>query len=352
MEDKYLMKISIENEPDCIGTFVNELDVGTKVVVLVDNSSYLGEVNQVSLANQQDDLSIYNQILRVASKDDIARHLKNKEIDEKLLPQIQKEADKLNLDMKVFKVSSSLDKTKCLIMYTSDNRVDFRDLLKILAKLIKARIEMRQVGSRDKAKVVGGLGICGLKLCCSTFLNVFDGISISMAKNQMLAINIPKLSGQCGKLICCLKYEDEAYSKLHPFFPKIGTKVTYEGKENSVSGVNMLLKNVTLYDGEKYSTFALEDFNKIQKGIKLERKEEFVSELSLNSTYSASFGKDISSTSELDLNKKNNQNSNNFENRNNNKNKFNNNSKFNNHRYNQNNRYNRKNKGKFNNQDK
>ena len=85
MEDKYLMKISIENEPDCIGTFVNELDVGTKVVVLVDNSSYLGEVNQVSLANQQDDLSIYNQILRVASKDDIARHLKNKEIDEKLL---------------------------------------------------------------------------------------------------------------------------------------------------------------------------------------------------------------------------------------------------------------------------
>jgi cell fate regulator YaaT (PSP1 superfamily) len=121
--------------------------------------------------------------------------------------------------MRLISCEYTLDKAKVLFSYIADDRVDFRELLKVLASRLHTRIELRQIGARDKAKAIGGLGVCGLPLCCSTFLNEFDGISITRAKNQMLAINIPKLSGQCGKLVCCLKFEDDAYTDLRKEFP-------------------------------------------------------------------------------------------------------------------------------------
>ena len=124
----------------------------------------------------------------------------------------------------------TLDKAKVIFMYTSDDRVDFRELLKELAVVFKCRIELRQIGPRDKAKVIGGIGTCGLPLCCSTLLGEFNGVSINMAKNQMLAINIEKISGACGRLMCCLKYEDEIYSLKKERFPKIGSHVKYQDK--------------------------------------------------------------------------------------------------------------------------
>jgi len=123
---------------------------------------------------------------------------------------------------------------------------------------------MRQVGPRDKAKMVGGLGICGLKLCCSTFLNAFEGITIAMAKNQMLAINIPKLSGQCGKLICCLKYENEAYEDAKKGFPKPGSSLKVAGNMMKVNSINVLNKTINLYGGEgTYQTITLDEYQKI-----------------------------------------------------------------------------------------
>lgn len=134
----------------------------------------------------------------------------------------------------------TLDASKVIFMYTSETRVDFRELLKELASVFKCRIELRQIGPRDKSKIVGGLGSCGLPLCCSSFLGEFDGVSINMAKNQMLAINIDKISGSCGRLLCCLKYEDDTYTKEKQRFPKIGSKVKYDNKIVKVTGLNVI----------------------------------------------------------------------------------------------------------------
>lgn len=337
MSDKYLIKVKIEEESPVICTSDIKYNIHDKVIVTLEDISYFSNVLSCVENNLQDD-KVFGKVIRLASKEDV---LKNEDLlkgDKILLPQIQKEANKLNLDMAVYKVVSSFDKTKCKIFYTSDNRVDFRELLKVLAKMIKARIELKQVGPRDKAKSIGGLGVCGLKLCCSTFLTSFDVISISMAKNQMLTINIPKLSGQCGKLICCLKYEDVNYSKLHPLFPKIGSQVTYMNTKNTVNSVNMLNSTVVLYDGSKYTTLSLNDFNKVLKGVDISKDKKEDAPIS----YADSFSMDISSTN----NQNNGKNTNNKFNNKGNINK-NNNKNFNkNYRNNKNN--NRFNKGNSN----
>ena len=148
--------------------------------------------------------------------------------------------------MKVIASEFMFDLSKVIIYYLSENRVDFRDLLKELALEFHCRIELRQVGSRDKAKLIGGIGVCGLKLCCTTFLNEFDGISITMAKNQMLALNIPKLSGQCGKLMCCLKYENDTYSDLQNSLPRIGSKVKYKDQVYKITSMNVITQVIRL----------------------------------------------------------------------------------------------------------
>ena len=145
-----------------------------------------------------------------------------------------------DVNMQLTNCEYTLDKAKVIFMYTSDDRVDFRELLKELAVVFKCRIELRQIGPRDKAKVIGGIGTCGLPLCCSTLLGEFNGVSINMAKNQMLAINIEKISGACGRLMCCLKYEDEIYSLEKERFPKIGSHVKYQDKDVKVIGLNVI----------------------------------------------------------------------------------------------------------------
>ena len=140
--------------------------------------------------------------------------------------------------------------------------MDFRELLKVLASKLHTRIELRQIGARDKAKLIGGVGLCGLPLCCSTFLNEFDGISINRAKNQMLAINIPKLSGQCGKLMCCLKYEDDAYTDLKKGFPEIGTKVFIDKVQYEVTSINVISKVIKIDSEEDTKFLPFEEFKK------------------------------------------------------------------------------------------
>ena len=164
--------------------------------------------------------------------------------------------------MNLISCEYTLDKSKVIFSYLADDRVDFRELLKVLASRLRTRIELRQIGSRDKAKMIGGLGICGLPLCCSTFLNEFDGISINRAKNQMLAINIPKLSGQCGKLICCLKYEDDAYSEERKKYPELGSRHFIDKVEYTVTSINILSRVVKIENDEDIKFLPLDDFYK------------------------------------------------------------------------------------------
>ena len=154
----------------------------------------------------------------------------------------EKAVKELGLDMRLISSEYTFDCSKILFVYASDDRVDFRELLKVLAAELHCRIELRQINSRERAQQIGGIGVCGLQLCCTTFFRTFDGISLNRAKNQMLAINIPKLSGQCGKLMCCLKYEDDLYTEAKQHFPKLGSKVKYEGGEYKLTSYNVLNK--------------------------------------------------------------------------------------------------------------
>ena len=165
--------------------------------------------------------------------------------------------------MRLLKAEYTLDTTKIIIIYVADNRVDFRELLKELAAKLKCRIELRQIGTRDRARVVGGLGSCGLPLCCNSFLGEFDGISINMAKNQFLALNVQKLSGHCGKLICCLKYEDDQYTELRKGLPKMGYKIKYDDTIYKITSVNILTSQVRLENSENIIMAPLDEVMKI-----------------------------------------------------------------------------------------
>ncbi len=174
----------------------------------------------------------------------------------------------LNLEMNPISCEYTLDRTKVMFTYLSNERIDFRELLKVLASKLKCRIELRQIGARDKAKIVGGIGVCGLPLCCATFLDEFDGISINRAKNQLLSLNIPKLSGHCGKLICCLKYEDDDYTELRKEFPRIGLRVMYNGEQYRISSMNVLTRMIKLEKSDDVQFITLDELNKLLPPVK------------------------------------------------------------------------------------
>lgn len=212
-----------------------------RVVVETARGLELGEISQ-----ELKDISEFNldtelkKIVRKATKKDIENYQKNVKDAKQALVTCKEIVSRYDVNMQLTNCEYTLDKAKVIFMYTSDDRVDFRELLKELAVVFKCRIELRQIGPRDKAKVIGGIGTCGLPLCCSTLLGEFNGVSINMAKNQMLAINIEKISGACGRLMCCLKYEDEIYSLEKERFPKIGSRVKYQDKDVKVIGLNVI----------------------------------------------------------------------------------------------------------------
>lgn len=242
-------------------TDMDDLKVGEQVVVETVSGFELGTTSTSLMpsAAYSSNLDL-KPILRRANADDIADYnMGIKEAAEAMDATRQKVAE-LGLPMNLIAASYTLDGERVTITYTSENRVDFRELLHVLAPILRCRIELRQIASRDKAKMVGGLGICGLPLCCSTFLNQFDGISISRAKNQMLTLNIPKLSGACGKLICCLLYEDDLYTEAKKDFPRIGTVIHDNGVDYTVETYNVLSRSVKLSNAEGYEFVSLDDY--------------------------------------------------------------------------------------------
>ncbi len=256
-----------------------QLEKGDKAVVETTKGLEIGEVS--TPMNEMVDYKlkfILKPIIRKATQTDIHNHEQNKKDAEYAMTICADEIKKLGLDMRLVNCVYTLDRSKISFSYLADERVDFRELLRILASHFHTRIELRQIGPRDKAKNVGGLGICGLPLCCSLFLNEFDGISINRAKNQMLTINIPKLSGQCGKLICCLKYEDDVYTELRQSFPDLGNKVWKDKEEYIVSSINVISRMVELKNEEMVMNIPLEEYDKLvankRKAKEIRNEEE------------------------------------------------------------------------------
>lgn len=180
------------------------------------------------------------EVIRIASKKDYEKHIKNVNDNKKALKKCKNLVENYNLNMIILDANYTFDRSQLLFTFLSDNRVDFRKLAKDLANIYKTRIELRQVGVRDKAKEIGGYGSCGRELCCSRFLCDFDSVSINMAKNQNIALNPTKINGVCGRLLCCLNYEDECYKECSKNLPKIGKKVETKYGAGKVISTNIL----------------------------------------------------------------------------------------------------------------
>ena len=261
------IKFSNSGKAYYFGTDNKDLQIGQKVVAESVRGLQLGEV-----ATPIFDISTYKSSLelkplaRVATDDDLLLHEANLKRAKQALKDTIVEIQKLELDMNPIDAEFALDGSKVTITYVADERVDFRELLKVLASKFRCRIELRQVGPRDKAKMVGGIGLCGLPLCCKRFSTDVESVSINRAKNQMLSLNIPKLSGHCGKLICCLLYEDDAYTDLKKDFPPLGTLYERDdGKVWKVTSYNVFSRDVKLSCEDDYEFVPLDIALKLKR---------------------------------------------------------------------------------------
>jgi cell fate regulator YaaT (PSP1 superfamily) len=200
-----------------------ELKKGDMVIVNTENGMQVGIVksNIKKVAKNNLDLPLKN-VVRIVTDEDLKKIEDNDKDASLALKDAKSFAKELKLDMHFVDASYNFERSQLLFNFTADSRVDFRELAKKLAQKYRTRIELRQIGVRDKAKYIGGLGPCGLFLCCHTFLTDFNSVSINMAKNQFLALNPSKINGVCGRLLCCLGYEDELYTELKKDMPTVG----------------------------------------------------------------------------------------------------------------------------------
>lgn len=230
---------------DC-GAFVLNLDDP----VIVETEKGLGfgvvAVAPEPIPSNKEDRSKLKKVFRLATEKDFAQREANAELEERAHAYCLEAIKRLKLQMNLFSVESTFDTSRLTFFFTADGRVDFRQLVKILVKEFRVRIEMRQVGIRNQAKMCGGLGRCGRELCCSSFLNKFEPVSIRMAKEQGLSLNPTKISGQCGRLMCCLTYENETYIRQKKGFPKLGKMVNTEQGRGKVIRHNPLARQFTI----------------------------------------------------------------------------------------------------------
>lgn len=218
-----------------------KISVGEKVIVETARGVECGDVVIGNfMAEDEDVVQPLKEIIRVATKEDLEILKNNLARKEEIMKVFTEKIAEHKLNMKPIDVECTFDNGKILFYFTSESRVDFRDLVKDLASIYRTRIELRQIGVRDEAKMLGGLGICGRKLCCSSFLGEFQPVSIKMAKEQSLSLNPTKISGTCGRLMCCLKYEQDSYEELLKITPKIGALVETPDGRGIVTDANLL----------------------------------------------------------------------------------------------------------------
>ena len=223
------------------------ISMNTNVIVETERGQQLGiVVISEKMIDEQNLVSPLKEVVRVATNHDLKQHSKNLKDSEHALERARYIVSGLGLKMKLLDASYTFDRKQLLFNFLADERIDFRELLKHLAAAYKTRIELRQIGIRDKAKEIGGLGPCGRFLCCNSFLTDLNSVTINMAKNQALALNPTKINGVCGRLLCCLSYEDETYTELRKGLPNIGDDYNYSGKAYRVVDVDILKRKVTL----------------------------------------------------------------------------------------------------------
>lgn len=224
-----------------------EYTQGQHVIVETARGIEYGEVvNPNKAVTDEKVIQPLKKVIRLVTKEDEQTEKINKEKEKSAFKICKEKIIKHKLEMKLVDVEYTFDNNKILFYFTSDDRVDFRDLVKDLASVFRTRIELRQIGVRDETKMCGGIGICGRGLCCNTFLSDFQPVSIKMAKEQNLSLNPVKISGICGRLMCCLQYEEESYQEIKGRLPEVGEVVmTPEGK-GQVLYVNLLREQLKI----------------------------------------------------------------------------------------------------------
>jgi cell fate regulator YaaT (PSP1 superfamily) len=231
------------------GLFV--LSRGSHVIVETEHGLEFGTVVTPPMPVSEEESSIrLKKVYRLANDADLAQHRKNAELEKQAHAYCLKCIDELGLEMNLVSVRSQLDGTKMTFYFTADGRVDFRELVKMLTKAYRMRIELRQIGVRNRAKICGGIGRCGHALCCSAFMKDFEPVSIRMAKEQGLLLNPTKISGLCGRLMCCLAFEHKTYCDLKCKFPESGKYVRTKMGKGKVVRQNVLNESVTIKTDE------------------------------------------------------------------------------------------------------
>ena len=231
-----------------------EVKLNDNVIVETARGLEFGTVTmEITEIKEDDVVQPLKKIVRIAGEEDEKRHEENEKKKSKALNLCQEKIEKHGLEMKLIDVEYTFDNNKIIFYFTADGRVDFRELVKDLASVFKMRIELRQIGVRDEAKMLGGIGSCGKSLCCSTWLSDFEPVSIKMAKVQNLSLNPTKISGICGRLMCCLKYENDVYMELRKGLADHGEKVKTKDGMGKVVDTNILESKVKvrLYTNEK-----------------------------------------------------------------------------------------------------
>ena len=223
------------------------------------------------LVGEEDVFLPLKPVMRIATEEDIEKHRQNKADEAYAIEACEQLIVKNKLDMQLLGCEYTFDRTKLIFYFTAEGRVDFRQLVKDLANTFRLRIELRQIGVRDAAKMIGGLGPCGRVLCCTSFLGEFATVTIKMAKNQQLSLNPSKISGICGKLLCCLKYENETYVELMKRLPDVGNRVLTELGEGRVRSINMISETLMV---EYKDTIRKHDASEILKILDRKVKKE------------------------------------------------------------------------------
>jgi cell fate regulator YaaT (PSP1 superfamily) len=254
---------------------------GDKVIVNTIRGIELGYcVGEPFELEQKNLTSELKDVVRIATPEDIKAYNNNKQKEPRVVELTKKLSKEHNLEMKVLEAEYTLDSSKLIIYFEAEGRIDFRDLVKSLAEEFHTRIELRQVGSRDGAKVFGGIGPCGLITCCQTFITEFDNVSVKMAKNQNLSLNPVKISGNCEKLLCCINYENDLYTELRKHAPDVGDIVETQEGPAKVLSCDVLNRNLKVkYVGEdnKFGFLKLDDVKFVKSMDK--KKKPSVSEI-------------------------------------------------------------------------
>lgn len=263
-----------------------ETSVGDKVIVETARGIEIGTVLLGSReVGVESIVSPLKGIERLATEEDVKHAAENRDKEKEACVKCKELIEKHGLDMKLVGAEYTFDNKKLLFYFTSDGRVDFRELVKDLAGVFRTRIELRQIGVRDEAKILGGLGICGRELCCASYLSDFAPVSIKMAKEQGLPLNPTKISGNCGRLMCCLKNENETYKYLNSNLPNKGdTIITPTGREAAVEDLNVLRQQVVVVvegedDIKERQTYHVSEISFKQRKKKIEVTDEEAKEL-------------------------------------------------------------------------